>query len=132
MLYGGLASWLAGIRAQVYAMSGLGYVFVDESAKARAIHFAASQSFRPVQAQPDARRHLFQDPSDLRALVAMGVARPKTVLIRGSGVDVDRFTPRPEPPGPADRAVRRAADVARKGAGEFAAAARRLHRRPAS
>jgi glycosyltransferase involved in cell wall biosynthesis len=41
-----------------------------------------------------------QNPDDLLALEAIGVAGKKIVLIPGSGVDTDALTPMPEPSGP--------------------------------
>ncbi len=41
-----------------------------------------------------------QNGDDKAALIALGIAKERIELIPGSGVDVERFTPLPEPQGP--------------------------------
>ncbi len=43
---------------------------------------------------------ILQNPDDLERLAAAGAARQRLVLIAGSGVDLQRITPQPEPDGP--------------------------------
>ena len=43
---------------------------------------------------------LVQNGDDLAALMSLGVPKSRIALISGSGVDVKRFTPLPEPEGP--------------------------------
>jgi len=77
------------------------------------------------------RRHrlIMQNHDDPRLFIDAKVVQPQdVVVIRGSGVDPDQFTPAPEPPG-----VIRAVLVSRmlwdKGVGDFVEAARELKRR---
>jgi glycosyltransferase involved in cell wall biosynthesis len=100
VLYGSLAARLARVPAIVNAVPGLGYLFSDgtglKAIKARLAMFAYRLSCRGRQV-----RLIFQNPEDRDSFVAAGVAVPaRTVLIRGSGVDVRRFQPSPEPEGP--------------------------------
>jgi glycosyltransferase involved in cell wall biosynthesis len=72
---------------------------------------------------------LFQNPDDRDTFVRLGlVPADKTVIIKGSGVDMTRFTPTPQPEGPplilfAGRLIWQ------KGIGDFVAAARALKTR---
>jgi glycosyltransferase involved in cell wall biosynthesis len=43
---------------------------------------------------------LVQNGDDLAALMSLGLAKDRIALIAGSGVDIARFTPLAEPPGP--------------------------------
>ncbi|OQA32248.1 MAG: N,N'-diacetylbacillosaminyl-diphospho-undecaprenol alpha-1,3-N-acetylgalactosaminyltransferase [Betaproteobacteria bacterium ADurb.Bin341] len=71
-------------------------------------------------------RTIFQNPTDRDVLVGLGaVAQEKTVVIRGSGVDLRKFEVRPEPADPV--IVLMAARLLRdKGVTEFVEAARQL------
>lgn len=95
VLYGSLAARFAGIPAVVNAVPGLGYLF-SGGVRRR----LATAAYRICCRGP--RSHfIFQNPEDRDALLAAGVAtRGQTVLIRGSGVDIERFQPTPEPDGP--------------------------------
>src|SRR5690606_12083439 len=69
-------------------------------------------------------RVIFQNTADRDVLAQAGAVRPgQAVLLRGSGVDLDRYAPAPWPPEPVTVAL--AARLLRdKGVGEFIEAAR--------
>jgi glycosyltransferase involved in cell wall biosynthesis len=98
IVYGGIAARLAGIRARVSTVAGLGYVFTSKSPKARllrpllrlALHLAMAGRGSLVTVQ---------NPDDRRRLADGIVAAERMILIRGSGVDTGRFSPAPEPDG---------------------------------
>lgn len=99
VIYGGIAAKLARVPAVVSAMSGLGYVFIDDSTKARLLRLGVGPLFRLALAG-DRTRMIFQNPDDQRRFIAMGLLPEwRTVLIKGSGVDMDAFSPQPEPDG---------------------------------
>lgn len=125
VIYGGLAARLAGVPAVVSAMSGLGYVFIDTSLKAKILRGLASPAFKLALAGKNTRM-IFQNPDDLNRFVAMGlIPRSQTVLIRGSGVDISQFSPQPEAGG--QPVVLFAGRLMwQKGIGTFVEAARRL------
>ena len=125
VLYGGIAAWLTGIRAVVGAMSGLGYVFISDTHKARLIRQAVRPLLKIALGHPNTAM-IFQNPDDLQRFVSMGIIpAARTVLIRGSGVDMRLFTPQPESEGkPVVLFAGRL--MWQKGAGAFAEAARRL------
>jgi glycosyltransferase involved in cell wall biosynthesis len=95
VLYGSIAARLSGIRHIVNALAGLGFVFSSRSLRAR--------FWRPVvraMLRLFAKRGLLilQNPDDRELLLERGIAHEsRTRLIRGAGVDVARFSPRPEP-----------------------------------
>lgn len=99
VLYGGIAARVAGIRAVVGAMSGLGFVFVDASPKARLIRAVTRPLLGFALGHPNSRM-IFQNVEDRRIFTQMGLVRGRTaVLIRGSGVDTTVFSPSAEPQG---------------------------------
>ena len=128
VLYGGLAARFAGNPAVVSAMSGLGYVFIGQTGRARLLR----QIIRPLfgLALQAPRTHMiFQNPEDQARFVRMGLIRAdKTHLIRGSGVHMEQFSPQPEAPGlPVVLFAGRL--MWQKGLGDFVAAAQRLQGR---
>ena len=85
--------------ARVNAITGLGYSFISETRKARIVRSAIGRLLRFLV---DRRRSvaLVQNPDDRSLLQGLGIAAQRIVLIPGSGVDVDRLVPAPEPTGP--------------------------------
>ena len=80
------------------AFIGLGYSFTSESGKARVVRKLIGSLLRFFIN----RNHciaLVQNPDDMAALLSLGIAKKQIALIAGSGVDIDRFTPMPEPGG---------------------------------
>jgi glycosyltransferase involved in cell wall biosynthesis len=133
VLYGGMAAALTGVPVVVNALTGLGAIFIGSGARARALGLPVRQALRALLARRNA--HLIvQNPDDRRLLEAAGLlrrdaaGRGRVTMIRGSGVDIDRFAPMPEPDG-----VPVAAMVGRilrdKGVGELVEAARLLRAR---
>lgn len=128
VIYGGLAAQLAGVKAVVNAMSGLGVVFVDDSPKARLLRQLSKPGFW-LALRPPHSHLIFQNPDDQRRFIELGlIDAAKTHLIRGSGVAIERFQPRNVPPG--EPVVLFAGRLMwRKGLGDFVAAARHLRGR---
>jgi glycosyltransferase involved in cell wall biosynthesis len=123
VLYGGIASRLAGVPAYVAAISGLGYVFIQGSGARGALKRLALVLYRLALGHANSRV-IFQNTSDRDVLVQAAAVRPgQVVMVRGSGVDLDRFAPAPWPDGPVTVAM--ASRLLRdKGVREFVAAAR--------
>ncbi len=125
VLYGSFAAKLCGVPAVVNALIGLGFVFISQSLKARVLRIGIRLSFRLALS---GRRvvTIFQNQDDLNLFVGGGlVAANKAVLIRGSGVDLDYFTPQPEPEG-VPLVVLPGRMLREKGVCEFVEAARLL------
>ena len=125
VLYGGVAARLAKVPAVVYAVPGLGHVFVQTGLRAKLLRSVVKRVYRFVFAHPHAKV-IFQNPDDQALLErAQLVSAADSVLIRGSGVDMNVFTPAPEPPG-VPVVVLAARMLWSKGVGEFVDAARQL------
>jgi glycosyltransferase involved in cell wall biosynthesis len=84
--------------ARVNAITGLGYAFISDSAKARAMRSVIGPLLRWLIDRPRSVG-LVQNPDDRALLAGLGIAPARIVLIPGSGVDVGRLQPMPEPAG---------------------------------
>jgi len=125
IVLGGIAARLSGVKALVNAPVGLGFVFSSDKFLARMLRPLVSFGLR-LTLTPHRAVAVFENPDDLKALVQGGMARAEAVtLIRGAGVDIEKFHPTPEPPGPV-RVVLIARMIREKGVPEFVEAARRL------
>ncbi len=128
VLYGGVAARLAGVEAVVAAISGLGFLFISESAKARAIRASLVPLYRLALNRPRAAA-IFQNAEDLATIGGLGVRPGGGVeILRGSGTDLARYRPEAEPEDP-PLVVVPARMLRFKGAGEFVEAARILKAR---
>jgi glycosyltransferase involved in cell wall biosynthesis len=128
VLLGSLAARLAGVRHVVNAVAGLGFVFSSQSLRARVLKIVMTIAFRLLL---DGRRFrtIVQNDDDGKVLESRGiVAHDHLMVIRGAGVDLDRFRPTPEPPGPV-RAVMVSRMIREKGVRELVEAARMLQAR---
>jgi glycosyltransferase involved in cell wall biosynthesis len=100
VLYGTLAARLAGVPAVVNVLTGLGYLFTGNGRSVRFLRPLVMLACRVAFWHPN-QRLVFQNPDDCAIFLRSGILPvEKTLLIKGSGVDTDRFSPRPEPPGP--------------------------------
>lgn len=99
VIHGGLAAWAASVPGTVNALTGLGFVFIGNSVKARILRLVIVPLLRWLLNRPGAFL-LMQNSDDIETLRQRGILRPQTPvsLIRGSGVDIKRFAPSPEPP----------------------------------
>jgi glycosyltransferase involved in cell wall biosynthesis len=96
-ILGSLAA--AGQRvARVNAITGLGYSFISDSMKARIVRTVIGTLLRLLVDRPDSIA-LVQNPDDRELLRRLGIAADRIVLIPGSGVDIERLKPMPEPAG---------------------------------
>lgn len=121
VLYGAPAAALARVPATVNAVAGLGYAFTGERALGAGMRLPLRLALRRSSAWS-----ILQNADDRTALERSGLVAPERVrLIRGSGVDLERFVAQPEPCG--DPVVLLASRLLwDKGVGEFVQAARSL------
>lgn len=125
MLYGSLAARANGVRAVVNAVSGLGYVFLSSGLRARARRQVLRAGYRMALTTPRSAV-ILQNDDDEAELRELGVLKgARVVKIRGSGVDLSRFPPSPEPTG-LPLVVLPARMLVDKGVREFVGAARAL------
>ncbi|MCS6835494.1 MAG: glycosyltransferase family 4 protein [Anaerolineae bacterium] len=128
VLYGGLAARLLGLPS-VGAMSGLGYVFIGPGWKPRLLRSAIQPALRLALGSSQSRM-IFQNADDLARFVALGYIHPqRAALIRGSGVDLERFRPAPAPPDGLPIVLFAGRLMWPKGLGAFVGAARALRGR---
>ncbi len=124
VLYGSIAARLARVPATVNALAGLGYVFASRGASP--LRPAIRIVLRAVLGATRGRV-VVQNSDDARALAELGLPPAQVTVIRGSGVDLERFRPTPPPAGEVVVSM-----VSRmlwdKGVGELVEAARTLKR----
>jgi glycosyltransferase involved in cell wall biosynthesis len=83
----------------VNAFIGLGYSFTANTAKAWALRRLIGAVLRFL-VDRDGCVALVQNGDDRSTLMSLGIPKSRIALIPGSGVDVTRFSPMPEPDGP--------------------------------
>ncbi|MDO8772971.1 MAG: glycosyltransferase family 4 protein, partial [Burkholderiaceae bacterium] len=131
VVYGSIAALVARAPARVNAVAGMGYVFTNQALKARLLRPVVRGLMRLVLNGRGARL-ILQNNDDMAAFASAGLARPElTRLVMGSGVDLERFSPRAQPSqagqaGQPTRAVLAARLLWDKGIAEYVEAARQL------
>lgn len=98
-LYGGLISRLTGVPSLVSAVSGLGSLFISKNLKSRFLRLLLYPIYKLAFNHVN-QKIIVQNKDDLKSLVQWGVLKiSKTSLIKGSGVELKRFTNLNEPEG---------------------------------
>jgi len=95
ILWGGLAAKFAHVPSVVNAVSGLGVLFsgTQPSTIAKGVLKAMAFSNRGMKVS-----EVFQNSDDRELFIKMGVIRPEQCdFIKGSGVDLDKFSFTPDP-----------------------------------
>ena len=125
-LIGSLAAFLAGVDNVVNAITGLGYVFTSTSSRAQFLRPIVRLGFRFLLRRANSQI-IVQNPDDGEVLVReCGIDAAHIRLIRGSGVDLDRFRATLEPASPPIRATLASRMIWDKGIGDLVEAARKL------
>jgi glycosyltransferase involved in cell wall biosynthesis len=128
ILYGGLAARIAGIKAVVAAVSGMGTIFISNTLFARIRRWFILIFYKQALKQKRLMV-IFQNHSDKNLLLSHHIISPKHVIvIRGSGVDLADYPAMPEPKLPAI-VVMASRLLKDKGVFEFANAAKLLKSR---
>ncbi|WP_134702541.1 glycosyltransferase family 4 protein [Ammoniphilus sp. YIM 78166] len=99
VIYGSIAARLSGVKSIFSMITGLGYVFLASGAKAflirrlcKALYFLGLRNCVKV---------FFQNPDDMREFMNLGITNHhKSILIHGSGVNLNQFEPVPLPDKP--------------------------------
>ena len=127
MVYGTLVARALGVPGILNAVSGLGYSFSGGRERWLVSQLVTS-AYRLAFRRPGIRV-IFQNTDDIDAFVHARIVDPsQTVLIRGSGVDLEAFAQTSEPPEPL-KVVLPARMLRDKGVIEFAQAASLLRSR---
>ncbi len=126
VVYGSLAAQLVGVPAWVNAVAGLGWLFTASTQRARIIRPWLQWGMGRLLSHSHSLT-IVQNPDDAALLEHSGIPGSRLRLIRGAGVDVNRF----RPVDLSCRSVPVVMLVARmlwdKGVGEFVEAAKLLH-----
>lgn len=91
VIYGTLAAWLAGVQKRFALITGLGYVFREDS-RLKPLQILVQTLYRIALART--QRVFFQNPDDLELFRKLGILRNNTPvsIVNGSGVDLSVFT----------------------------------------
>jgi glycosyltransferase involved in cell wall biosynthesis len=95
VVYGSIVARLVGISRRVNAVTGLGHVFTDAGLKARLLR-PIVRALLWVALSGKSSRLILQNPDDVQAVTKWRLISPLRIhLIRGSGVDINKFVPSP-------------------------------------
>lgn len=126
VIYGTVAARKVGVSGIVNAVAGLGYAFSPGESR-KVLSTILRAAYKVALDHPEVRV-IFQNEDDLETLAgAKVIDRRQAVLIRGSGVDLEKFAFVPEPPG-LPIVVMPARMLRDKGVLEFAGAAQILRK----
>ncbi|WP_417694276.1 glycosyltransferase family 4 protein [Pseudomonas sp.] len=99
VLYGGMAARLAPVGGVVFAIAGMGSVFIGRDLRSKVLSFVLRRMYR-IALGANNLRAIFQNPCDRALVMKMsGLDADKAVLIRGSGVHLASYPILPEPIG---------------------------------
>jgi len=127
-LYGGIAARILSVPAAVNTLTGLGYLFTRDTLAVRGLRLAVARGLRFSFGHRN-QCLILQNPDDRDRLIASRVVLGnRAVVIKGSGVDLSLFIPKPEPVGP-PVVLMGSRLLWEKGVGEFVAAARAIRGR---
>ncbi|SNY51851.1 Glycosyltransferase involved in cell wall bisynthesis [Arsukibacterium tuosuense] len=125
VIYGGIAARLAKVPAVVVGITGLGFVFINESKKIKILRSIVVKLYKAVF------RHknifiTFENESDRAVFLQGNIVKPEQAqVVNGAGVDLTNFSHKPEPENPV--VITFAARLLKdKGFFEFVAAAKML------
>lgn len=128
ILVGALAARLARVPALVATVSGMGYVFINRTLKARLLRTGILTVFRLLLARRGTAV-IVQNQDDRTAVTGTIATAEQVHLVRGSGVDPQAWPVQPEPDEMPPLAVLPARMLWDKGVGELVEAARLLKAR---
>jgi len=124
VLYGAVAARWTGVPGVVHSITGMGRGFYRDDWKARLLRVPLLAWHRLAFAGAQV---IFQNPDDRAYCLDRNLTTEAgSRLVRGSGVDTDRFAPTPEPEEGPPQVVMAARMIETKGVRVFVEAARRL------
>lgn len=91
---GGIAAIVARVPHVVNALTGLGYLFTSTSLKAKAIRLILHPLLKLILTRKVSTT-LLQNNDNRALLKRLGYENNDTVIIRGSGIDIDHYRPQP-------------------------------------
>ncbi len=81
------------------ALTGFGYAFTSDDPKARLLRAVLARVLKLLLVHGE-NVALVQNPDDFATLIGLGIPAERIRTIAGSGVDLERFAPTPEPAEP--------------------------------
>ena len=91
VLYGGIASRFLGSFRKVFAISGLGFVFVAQTLKAKIVRTIVRAMYKIALGGKNSNL-IVQNPEDKKVILSFNVTEDKNItLIKGSGVDLEQY-----------------------------------------
>ncbi len=98
-LYGGIIARIAGVKGVVSSVSGLGTLFIDKKLKIKLLRALLFPIYKYAFNHPN-QMVIFQNKDDLNEFVNRKILKStKTIIINGSGVDLQNFSNFEEPYG---------------------------------
>lgn len=95
VIYGTIAARLAGVPKIVNSITGLGFVFTSNSAKAKILGILVKHLYRFCFSSPRVKV-IFQNTDDRDFFIKHHIIRAdRCFLVEGSGVNINKFTPLP-------------------------------------
>ena len=92
VLFGGIAAKLSGVRHCIHAITGLGYLFANQSSKSKVKKSLAKLALSRILNSKDTQL-ILQNNDDASELSECGMAPiDRTYVIRGSGVDTSVYS----------------------------------------
>ena len=99
VLYGSIATSLLHVPGTINSITGLGYLFLQNSKTARFLRMMTKMAYRRIFSR-QGLAVIFENESDRSFFLNEAlVSAEKSFLIQGVGVDTDYFLPTPEPDG---------------------------------
>jgi glycosyltransferase involved in cell wall biosynthesis len=129
VVYGGLAAQMAGIKTRIHAITGLGHVFINHSARAQILRLAVKCLLRLALRGKNSSL-ILQNPDDRQLFYNLKlIASDHIHMIKGSGVDTNRFIPVKRKTGPSFKVLLASRLLWEKGIKEYIKAAALLTHR---
>lgn len=121
VIYGGIAANKLGITEVYPLIAGIGSVFLSNDIKSKIIRFILKTEYR--YAMRKSPKIFFQNNDDVKVFTDNNIIKKdKTVILNGSGVNLEKFTQKPLPDGIAFLCISRL--IKDKGVYEYLQAAR--------
>ncbi|WP_351123780.1 glycosyltransferase family 4 protein [Shewanella sp. T24-MNA-CIBAN-0130] len=99
VVYGGLVTRFKKIKVRIASISGLGFVFIDKGFKALILRFLITKLYR-IALNSSNTKVIFQNENDKAIFIKNNIIKPEqSLIIRGSGVDLEKYKYLPEPSG---------------------------------
>lgn len=100
IIYGNIIARVVRIPSAVNLISGLGYIFLAAGVKGAVLRFFAKSAYGIAIKRPNAHT-IFQNSDDYQIFLTHHIVNAQNAsIVKGSGVDMDRFTFAPDPPEP--------------------------------